>query len=154
MSCAQEIVYREGERISRGDIDRFNLLDQLLCNVSSIETGYRRRTNLISRVQRDMAGSHGRQEGRLAIVQPLGQTGLSTMTYSPCYWAYNLQSRYRIKSMAIRVVTAHKETRAQPGGRKQDLQLQLQCWGRCAWVDKIERKKRGFNPGQRLVGRT
>ena len=90
MSCTQGIVYREGERIGCGDIDRFNLLDQLLCNVSSIETGYRRRTNLISRVQRDMARSHGRQEGRLTIVQPLGQTGLSTMTYSPYYWAYNL----------------------------------------------------------------
>jgi hypothetical protein len=108
-------------------------------------------TNLISRIQRDIARSHGRQEGLLAIVQPLGLTGLSAMTYSRRRWLYYLQSRYRIKSMTIRVVTAHKETRAQPGEQKQDLRLQGR--GRYALVDKTERKKRGFNPGWKLAGR-
>lgn len=35
--------YREGERMSRGYIDRFNLLDQPLCSVSLSEIGYGRR---------------------------------------------------------------------------------------------------------------
>ena len=72
-------------------------------------------TNLISRVQHDIAWSHGCQEGLLAIVQPLDWTGLSTMTYSPFHWAYYLRSRYRIKLMTFRIVTVHKETRAQSG---------------------------------------
>lgn len=32
--------YREGERMSRGYIDRLNLLDQPLCDVSPSEIGY------------------------------------------------------------------------------------------------------------------
>jgi hypothetical protein len=32
-------VYREGERMSRGYVDRFNLLDQRLCSVSPNEIG-------------------------------------------------------------------------------------------------------------------
>ena len=82
MSRSRKYVYREGKRISRGDIDRFDLLDQLLCGVSPNKFGIDVETNFISRVQRDIAWSHGVQEGLLAIVQPLDLARLSTMTYS------------------------------------------------------------------------
>jgi hypothetical protein len=100
-------------------------------------------TNLISRVQRDKTWSHGCHEGCLAIIQPLYWTGLSTMTYSRCHWACYLRSRYRIKSMTIRVVTVHKVTRAQPErGPKEDPQLQGR---KRASVNKVGRETRGFN---------
>jgi len=43
VSHLENRAYCEGERMSRGYIDRFNLLDQPLCNVSPDEIGYGRR---------------------------------------------------------------------------------------------------------------
>jgi len=60
------------------------------------------KTSLISREQRDVARSHGCQEGPLAIVQPLNGTGLPAMTHSLFCGTDYLQSGVRVNGSTNR----------------------------------------------------
>src|SRR5580693_1154518 len=83
--------------MSRRDVEWFDLLNQLLCDpFSSTKFVIEVKTSLISREQRDVARSHGCQEGLLAIVQPLNGTGLPAMTHSLFCGTDYLQSGVQI----------------------------------------------------------